>query len=784
MATSKPEDKFAFLFTGPTLETYLIDLENVFQTLTEYYNYPPSNISVVLGSIPAVAPSFPFEIIANAAELQTKLAAFAASASGVDKTALLYFTGNGVSPAGVAKLVLDGGDGSNSIDPTWLQTNLSAFSGSINVIMQQSFSGGFASAVMGAGLTQWSFTFACNETQESWGNNIEGSFFTHGWTRGLRLETLPAGAPDAGKHADQLGSVGASTDLLVSLQEAQMFGKQVHDQMGFGPFSTPGYNGSGPQYLGQPAFLIRDGFPWWESPDIILDHPNNPLVPPGDLYITDSPGATPPYNNTIRVIVWNTGTHPLRTYSLGIELFKTGAGLTNDKLTVCDKVPAGGILLPIDLADLSGSTENDATDWNTPFYVGTTHECVKAEAKLLCSDVDFDWSPESRDFEGQRNTDELTIVSSSPESPLPLRNLQGFVEHIYGLKNRFETPRRFIFAFPKNFPEYEKFLELRWFAIPEGRKAEVVPLKVKTEPLRHIPFVLKGGETKDILIRVIMKPEFKFEMSVRLPFEIMVEGERMVMAREDAIATHMPTFASIGGFTIVVRKGSATLKGTVLDVDNKPVVGARVFLRTIDDLQGAVLEADRKGRFDSTEINPNIYRVWAEAGGWRSKEQMTVLLRGEVKIEELQLTEEVLGAGKRVKVILDKIRIQNDHEPWFKGKGEMTFTAMVVPDGDESRKQVMRLPAQGEYKVSDKPGENELQLGITLFDGLVKNRALSIIISGKESDLFDPDDELKRYHRLFAGDPDAWYGQYSPSDEYLDKEDVGDWALWYRIVQA
>jgi hypothetical protein len=163
---------------------------------------------------------------------------------------------------------------------------------------------------------------------------------------------------------------------------------------------------------------------------------------------------------------------------------------------------------------------------------------------------------------------------------------------------------------------------------------------------------------------------------------------------------------------------------------------------------------------------------------------VTVLLRGEVKIEELQLTEEVFGAGKRVKVILDKIRIQNDHEPWFKGKGEMIFTAMVVPDGDESRKQVMRLPAQGEYKVSDKPGENELQLGITIFDGLVKNRALSIIISGKESDLFDPDDELKRYHRLFAGDPDSWYGQYSPSDEYLDKEDVGDWALWYRIVLA
>ena len=49
--------------------------------------------------------------------------------------------------------------------------------------------------------------------------------------------------------------------------------------------------------------------------------------------------------------------------------------------------------------------------------------------------------------------------------------------------------------------------------------------------------------------------------------------------------------------------------------------------------------------------------------------------------------------------------------------------------------------------------------------------------------LFDPDDELNRYHREFCGDPETWYGQYSPSDEYLDKEDVGDWALWYRIVR-
>jgi M6 family metalloprotease-like protein len=141
------------------------------------------------------------------------------------------------------------------------------------------------------------------------------------------------------------------------------------------------------------------------------------------------------------------------------------------------------------------------------------------------------------------------------------------------------------------------------------------------------------------------------------------------------------------------------------------------------------------------------------------------------------------GSGKRVRVILDKIQILNDHDPCIKGKGELTFTAVVVPDNDPSRKQVTRLPSEGVFKVSDKPGENSLLIGITLFDGLVKDRAIAISISGKEIDLFDPDDELNRYHREFSGDPETWYGQYFPTDEYLDKEDVGDWALWFRIVR-
>jgi len=33
-------------------------------------------------------------------------------------------------------------------------------------------------------------------------------------------------------------------------------------------------------------------------------------------------------------------------------------------------------------------------------------------------------------------------------------------------------------------------------------------------------------------------------------------------------------------------------------------------------------------------------------------------------------------------------------------------------------------------------------------------------------------------------DPAKGIGEYSPDDEYLDKEDVGEWAIWYRIMKG
>ncbi|MDD1759883.1 MAG: hypothetical protein LUQ44_04695, partial [Methanothrix sp.] len=226
--TESPADKYAFLFTGPAELHYLTDLQNVFQTITEYYNYPAANITVVLGSDPAVAPSFPGATlvkITTEAQLTASLTAFASNASGPtasgigSKTALLYFTGR-AKLEGVSKLVIDGGDGSNNVDSDWLKAILSTFQNChVNVVMQQGYSGGFKSAFTDPALTlaQWSFTSACSDAEDSF-TDESGGFFTNGWVRGLKLEALPDDTPNAGEYADELGSVGDDTDRLVSLQ--------------------------------------------------------------------------------------------------------------------------------------------------------------------------------------------------------------------------------------------------------------------------------------------------------------------------------------------------------------------------------------------------------------------------------------------------------------------------------------------------------------------------------------------------------------------------------------
>jgi hypothetical protein len=139
-------------------------------------------------------------------------------------------------------------------------------------------------------------------------------------------------------------------------------------------------------------------------------------------------------------------------------------------------------------------------------------------------------------------------------------------------------------------------------------------------------------------------------------------------------------------------------------------------------------------------------------------------------------------AGPRVRVVLERIEIVQDMEPWFKGRGEAVFRARVRTSPRDVE-QVTRLPDQGVLKISDRPGENVLELDRVLFDGYAGDE-LAIEITGTEYDTFDPDDSLGRYARVLDCRHDGLFRSFGPNDEALDPEDVGPWRVHYRIERG
>lgn len=136
--------------------------------------------------------------------------------------------------------------------------------------------------------------------------------------------------------------------------------------------------------------------------------------------------------------------------------------------------------------------------------------------------------------------------------------------------------------------------------------------------------------------------------------------------------------------------------------------------------------------------------------------------------------------GTRARVVLERIEIVEDLEPWWKGRGEAVFRARVRTSGNGAIEQVTRIPDDGVMKISDRAGQNVIELERTLFDGYAAGE-LAIEIVGTEHDTFDPDDSLGRYARVFDCGHEQLFRAFGPEDEALDPEDVGPWRVWYRI---
>jgi hypothetical protein len=138
----------------------------------------------------------------------------------------------------------------------------------------------------------------------------------------------------------------------------------------------------------------------------------------------------------------------------------------------------------------------------------------------------------------------------------------------------------------------------------------------------------------------------------------------------------------------------------------------------------------------------------------------------------------------RIRIVLEKVRILDDHEPWFKGRGAFCFTTRLTLNRERCHRHVARVPETGVLKISDRPGRNERTLNVCVFDGLVtESDRMEFAILPEEQDWLDPNDPLGRYYRQFEGAPEGWVGVYGPGDEPVgsDPERLGDWQVQCRI---
>jgi hypothetical protein len=138
----------------------------------------------------------------------------------------------------------------------------------------------------------------------------------------------------------------------------------------------------------------------------------------------------------------------------------------------------------------------------------------------------------------------------------------------------------------------------------------------------------------------------------------------------------------------------------------------------------------------------------------------------------------------RIRIVLEKVRILVDKDPWIKGRRKFHFMACVSFNNDPCRHHWSRVPQKGHYKISDWPRSKNRKLDICVFDGYVaeKDNMSISILPGKE-DWLDPNDKFSLYRRHFNGPPETWVGSYSPDHKlaHRDTKKLSYWKLWYRI---
>ncbi len=666
MPTTKlREDKYAFLFAGTSSgilsDRYRIDLENFYQTLIDYYNYPASNIYIVQGAnafsgtFPGLNPTHMLTV-STRAEFESDFISFAESLIATYKepdpggdplkyiinpgaanlTVVAYFTGESTDSGATAKMVIKGAETADIDQLSTLfqtpyvfmvNTNPSYLGQcQFNVIVDQNsafdFSGTMTGGSSGIGmLNNYSFSYSCGTGGASLGDDINGSTFTKSLVAGLRQNEVLI----TGKFADELDPGCAK--LQITLNGAVEYAKIKSSDLTYGNINV----GDAYKYLGCPDFMIRDGAPyWWESPDIFLHHPNHPAKADSDLYVPDDLSASSPFNNIINVKVRNIGTHPVRSYAIFIELFRSGLGYMNNKLHESNHMPVGGILKPVQKTNIDTASDVfDRYEWDTPFYMGVTHECIRAEAQLEDTLIDEAWDVTVNDFEAQRNTD----VSGDPPAPegsdlrkLPGNRFRGITRHMYFIQNPFKETHQFLVAFPFDYKKHLRVIKMNWLTYGRGNREEKIKLIDIDKKTKGFLFTLKKDESKPVIFEFGFRYDTKLPKIFRIPLEILVDRIHGQKTRKPIHKALHDKFAAIAGLTVVLERAVAHLAGTVLEKNGKPVAHATIHLSSINGLQKETFKTGRNGKFYLEAINPDIYKIEIQSEGKKIKEHVICLI--------------------------------------------------------------------------------------------------------------------------------------------------------------
>ncbi len=663
--TSRPQDKFAFLFSGSTDQKYQNDLLNVYVTLTEYYNYPASNIWVVWGgstdlsanfaganaisiysaSDPETALTDAYTVFGNAVNANTPDPAIADSKN----VAVIYLTGVGIDantsiPGDKAKLVIKTGPPDTTLDTQELSNVFSSplfLQSMINLVMQQDYADKFVSDIYTNAITSTDKTVTnVNGNQSSHGDSTGGNF-TKGWISALQ-QTDTVMVSGSSMYADQLLTV--PEPYLISLEQAKEFAQIKNSE-------TYSFTISGETaFLGRPSFLIQDGdnmsVGWWESPDIYLTH----YLFPGkidDLYIPDDPSnTTGPYNNTINVDFRNIGSHPVRCYNLGIQIIiRTPMGASDITLAVTG-IDTGTVLKPTNLVSykIFSNTSKQTYQWPTPFYSGITHECIRAMVQLPSVPIDFTWDILANDAQAQRNTD----VSSDPLKKgarvKPGDEFRGNRKHLYSIHNPFKEIHEFIIT---TIPEYQASINsavMNWWLAVDGNKWKRLKFEKIENGFKGVNFILKSGEAKNIMGEFGFKPNPKLK-KLRLPVEVLVDKRSGPGSRPPLARSLCEKYSAISGFTIIMTYEPANILFKVIDKKGNPVQDAKILVQTSNHLQNESIPVNKNGELSLKSINPDVYRVKATTTEGESVEQIIQLTGGETQKVKL----EIISRGKKIR---------------------------------------------------------------------------------------------------------------------------------------